>query len=83
MGHWESCHPDCSGNKQKTLHLHYLLDGGDYIWDVGATGLTNFCGEQDIKAESPEEFQKQKQSVICVHIALYQKKFLHTKIIIG
>jgi len=30
IGHWESCHPDCSGNRQKTLHLHCLLDGGDY-----------------------------------------------------
>jgi len=30
MGHWKSCHPDCSGNRQKTLHLHSLLDGGDY-----------------------------------------------------
>jgi hypothetical protein len=45
MGHWGIYRPDYIGNRQKTPHLHCLLDGGDYNpWSDRQSGPMIFAG---------------------------------------
>jgi hypothetical protein len=57
-GHWESCHADCSGNKQKTLHLQCLRDRRGYIRtkNVGVE-LTLECTQYNQRNDYPEAFR--------------------------